>query len=72
MDAHVIEGLHVITTVGKDENFDELLDMPRRNFIEADLDATACDLAARIWLAAPQMLQLTSSVAGASDLSAPD
>jgi hypothetical protein len=58
MDAHVIEGLHVITTVGKDDNFDELLDMARRNFIEVDLEATACDLAARIWLVAPQLLQL--------------
>lgn len=58
MDAHVIEGLHVITTVGKDENFDELLHMARRNFVEVDLEATACDLAARIWLVAPQILQL--------------
>ena len=58
MDSHTIEGLHVITTVGTDDNFDEMLGMARRNFIEVDLDATACDLAARIWLAAPQMLQL--------------
>jgi hypothetical protein len=58
MDSYVVEGLHVITTVGTDENFDELLDMARRNFIEVDLEATACDLAARIWLAAPQTLQL--------------
>ncbi|MCC7157658.1 MAG: hypothetical protein IT161_23970 [Bryobacterales bacterium] len=58
MDSHVIEGLHVITAVGRDENFDELLDMARRNFIEVDLEATACDLAARIWLVAPEMLQL--------------
>lgn len=58
MDSHVIEGLHVITTVGRDEYFDELLNMARRNFIEVDLEATACDLAARMWLVAPQMLQL--------------
>ena len=58
MDAHVIEALHVITTVGKEGNFDELLAMARRNFIDVDLEATACDLAARIWLVAPQMLQL--------------
>jgi len=58
MDSHVVEGLHVITTVGTDPNFDELMDMARRNFIEVDLEATACDLAARIWLVAPQMLQL--------------
>ncbi len=58
MDSHVIEGLHVITTVGVDSNFDELLDMSRRNFIEVDLEATACDLAARIWLVEPQILQM--------------
>lgn len=58
MDSHTVEGLHVITTVGVDDNFDELLDMARRNFIELDMEATACDLAARIWLVAPEMLQL--------------
>ncbi len=58
MDSDTIEGLHVITTVGTDDNFDELLDMARRNFIEVDLQATACDLAARIWLEQPQILQL--------------
>ena len=52
MDSDVIEGLHVISTVGTDDNFDELLDIARRNFIEVDLEATACDLAARIWLVA--------------------
>jgi hypothetical protein len=58
MDSHVVEGLHVITAVGVDNNFDELLDIARRNFIEVDLEATACDLAARIWLVEPQILQL--------------
>jgi hypothetical protein len=58
MDADTIEGLHVITTVGTDDNFDELLNVARRNFIEVDLEATACDLAARIWLEQPQILQL--------------
>ena len=58
IDSGVIEGLHVITAVGTDDNFDELLDIARRNFIEVDLEATACDLAARIWLEQPQILQL--------------
>jgi hypothetical protein len=58
MDSHVIDGLHVIGTLGADENFDELLDIARRNFIEVDLDATAADLAARIWVEAPDMLVL--------------
>ena len=58
MDSQLVEGLHVITAVGVDNNFDELLDIARRNFIEVDLEATACDLAARIWLVEPQILQL--------------
>jgi hypothetical protein len=48
MDSHVVEGLHVIGNLGNDENFDELLDIARRNFIE---EATAADVAARIWTA---------------------
>ena len=44
------------TPWGVDANFDELLDIARRNFIEVELEATACDLAARIWLVGPQIL----------------
>jgi hypothetical protein len=58
MDSDTIEGLHIISTLGTDDNFDMLLDIARRNFIEVDLDATACDIAARIWLEQPQALQL--------------
>jgi hypothetical protein len=48
MDSHVIEGLHVVTTVGIDANFDELLDIARRNFIEVDrLRSGRADLAGR-------------------------
>lgn len=64
MDAHVVEGLHVIGNLGTDENFDELLDIARRNFIEVDMEATAADLAARIWNEAPQALELKEREAG--------
>ena len=58
MDSDVIEGLHVIGTLGVDDNFDELLDIARRNFVEVEIDTTAADPAARIWLEQPQALQL--------------
>ncbi|MBI3896453.1 MAG: hypothetical protein HY313_11040 [Acidobacteria bacterium] len=53
-----VEALHVIGTVGNDENFDELLDIAQRNFIDtSDLELTAADLAVRIWLEVPQTLE---------------
>jgi len=64
MDSHVIEGLHVIGTLGIDENFDVLLDVARRNFIDVNLEATSADLAARIWLEAPQALEVKDREAG--------
>jgi hypothetical protein len=64
MDSHVIEGLHVIGNLGTDANFDQLLDTARRNFIEVDMEATTADLAARIWLEAPQVLVLKEREAG--------
>lgn len=64
MDSHVIEGLHVISNLGIDENFDELLDIARRNFVDVDLDATAADLAARIWNEVPQALEMKEREAG--------
>lgn len=64
MDAHVVEGLHVISNLGTDANFDDLFDIARRNFIEVDMDATAADLAARIWIEAPQALMLKEREAG--------
>ncbi len=64
MDSHVVEGLHVISNLGLDSNFDELLDVARRNFVEIDLDATAVDLAARIWNEVPQALETKEREAG--------
>jgi hypothetical protein len=64
MDSHVVEGLHVIGNLGTDGNFDQLLDIARRNFIEVDMEATAADLAARIWIEAPQALLLKEREAG--------
>jgi hypothetical protein len=64
MDSHVVEGLHVIGNLGTDANFDQLLDIARRNFIEVDMETTAADLAARIWIEAPQALVLKEREAG--------
>ena len=58
MDSHVVEGLHVIGRLGTNENFAELLDIARRNSIDAGMDATAADIAARIWIEAPQALEV--------------
>ena len=58
MNSNVVEGLHVITSLGTEDNFDELLDIARRNFVEVDVQATAADLAARIWAEAPEALEL--------------
>lgn len=65
MDSQVVEGLHLIGNLGTDANYDELLDIARRNFIEVDMEATAADLAARIWIEAPQALLLKEREAGA-------
>ncbi len=64
IDSSVIEGLHVIGNLGTDEHFDELLDIARRNFIEVEMESTAADLAATIWLEAPQVLVLKEREAG--------
>ena len=63
-DPHVVEGLHIIGNLGNDENFDELLDIARSNFIEVDMEATAADVAARIWIEAPQALESEEREAG--------
>ncbi len=58
MPPQIIEGLHVISNLGTDANFDQLFEIARRNFIEIDAESTATDLAASIWLEAPDMLVL--------------
>jgi len=57
-------GCTSLAIFGTDENFDELLDIARRNFIDVDMEATAADLAARIWNEAPQALELKEREAG--------
>ncbi|OFW36740.1 MAG: hypothetical protein A3J28_09220 [Acidobacteria bacterium RIFCSPLOWO2_12_FULL_60_22] len=57
MESSLVEALHVIGNIGTDENFDELLDIARRNTVDTgDGEATAIDLATRIWLAVPEAL----------------
>jgi hypothetical protein len=58
MNSNVIESLHVITSLGTEDNFDDLLDIARRNFVDVDVQATAADLAARIWMEVPEALEL--------------
>jgi hypothetical protein len=58
MDSDLVEAFHLIGNLGTDENFDALLDAAHRSSIDAgDGEATAPDLAARIWLADPQILE---------------
>ncbi|MBI4463818.1 MAG: hypothetical protein HY647_03840 [Acidobacteria bacterium] len=52
----LVEALHLISNLGTDEHFDELLALARRYLIDTAGDVTAEDLAARIWLSTPQLL----------------
>lgn len=63
--AEVIEGLHLISSLGTDDHFDQLFDVARKNFVDFPLDCTAEDLAARIWLCAPDLLVLKDRAGGA-------
>lgn len=64
MDPQVIEGLHLIGNLGTDDNYDQLFDLARRNFVDVDMEATAADLAARIWIESPQALEQKEREAG--------
>lgn len=56
MPSQLIEGLHVISQLGTDANFDQLCEIAQRNFIEVDAEATAIDLASCLWIELPSML----------------
>jgi len=54
----LIEAIYLIANVGIDERFDELLEVAAKNSVDvSDLQVTAADLAARIYLVAPQDLE---------------
>jgi hypothetical protein len=58
MNADLVEAFHLIGALGTDENYDQLLELARQNNIDTGGDqATAPDLAARIWLSNSQILE---------------
>jgi hypothetical protein len=58
MSSDLVEAFHVIGNLGTDERFDELLEIAAANGIDTGgEEVTAADLAARIWLHAPQALE---------------
>lgn len=57
MPGDLVEALHLISSLGTDERFDELLDMAAENEIETDNEITALDLATQIWLKNPEVLE---------------
>lgn len=58
MDSELVEAFHLIGNLGTEENFDALLDAAHRSSIDTgDGETTAPDLAVRIYLADPQILE---------------
>ncbi|MBM3786190.1 MAG: hypothetical protein FJW30_17665 [Acidobacteria bacterium] len=66
MPSQLIEGLHVISQLGTEANFDQLCEIAQRNFIEVDAEATAIDLAACLWIEVPSMLVVKEREIGAN------
>jgi hypothetical protein len=57
MPADLVEALHLISELGTDEYFDDLLQLAAEADLEVTDEMTASDLAARIWLQDPQLLE---------------
>lgn len=57
MPGDLVEALHLISELGTDESYDDLLEIADGADILVGEDATAPDVAARIWLMDPQLLQ---------------
>jgi hypothetical protein len=57
MPSELVEALHVIGNFSGDEHFDDLLDLAHREEIEVGGNATAPDLATRLYLRDPQVLE---------------
>ncbi len=57
MPGDLVEALYLISTLGSDDRFDDLLDLAAANEIHADSEITALDLATRIWLTHPEALE---------------
>jgi hypothetical protein len=56
MPGDLVDALHLISTIGGDDRFDELLDLAAANEIEVDGETTALDLATAIYLKNPGAL----------------
>lgn len=56
MPGDLVEALHLISAIGCDDRFDELLDLAAANEVEVDGETTALDLAATIYLKNPGAL----------------
>lgn len=57
MPGELVEALHLISEFGTDESYDDLLQIAAVAAIDATDESTAPDLAARIWLKDPQLLE---------------
>jgi hypothetical protein len=57
MPGDLVDGLHLISELGNEAYFDDLLQMAGEAGIPVDDEVTPQDLAALIWLAQPRLLQ---------------
>jgi hypothetical protein len=57
MPSDLVEALHVIGNFSGDEHFDDLLDLARQEGLSVDAETTAPDLATRLYLHDPQVLE---------------
>jgi hypothetical protein len=57
MPGDLVEALHLISSIGTDDRFDELLDLAAACEINTDGEVTALDLATQIWLRNPEALE---------------
>jgi len=56
MPGDLVEALHLISTIGCDDRFDELLDLAAANEVDVEGEITALDLATAIYLKNPSAL----------------
>jgi hypothetical protein len=57
MPGELVEALHLISSLGSEDRFDELLELAVTNEIEVDSEVTPLDLATQIWLKNPEALE---------------
>lgn len=57
MPGELVEALHLISSLGSEERFDDLLVLADANEIEVDSEVTPLDLATQVWLKNPEALE---------------